>query len=96
MLKNGRVAALDSTRNLLQTFSGLEVRLRLDRDQLPEPFPAPVVAHEGPLFTLRLPSARDLEAVLARLREAGISIVELELQPPDLEDVFLRLTGRQS
>jgi hypothetical protein len=46
--------------------------------------------------TLRLSSPRDLEAVLARLRESGISIVELELQPPDLEEVFLRLTGRQS
>jgi ABC-2 type transport system ATP-binding protein len=96
MLKSGRIAALDSTRNLLETFSGLEVRLRLDRDQLPEPFPARILTHEGPLVTLRLSSARDLEAVLARLRESRISIVELELQPPDLEDVFVRLTGRQS
>jgi ABC-2 type transport system ATP-binding protein len=96
MLKSGRVAALDSTRNLLETFSGLEVRLRLDSDRLPEPFPAQVLSREGPLVTLRLSSARDLEAVLARLRESGIAIVELELQPPDLEDVFLRLTGRQS
>jgi ABC-2 type transport system ATP-binding protein len=96
MLKDGRIAALDSTRNLLETFSGLEVRLSLDSDRLPEPFPAEILSHEGPLVTLRLSSARDLEAVLARLRESGISIVELELQPPDLEDVFLRLTGRQS
>jgi ABC-2 type transport system ATP-binding protein len=96
MLKAGRVVALDSTRNLLETFSGLEVRLRLDREQLPEPFPAQVVSREGALFTLRLSSARDLEGVLARLRESGISIVELELQPPDLEDVFVRLTGRNS
>jgi ABC-2 type transport system ATP-binding protein len=96
MLKGGRIAALDSTRNLLATFSGLEVRLRLDRDQLPEPFPAQIVSRDGPLVTLRLSGARELEAVLAKLREAGISIVELELQPPDLEDVFLRLTGRQS
>ncbi len=96
MLKAGRIAALDSTRNLLETFSGLEVRLRLDREQLPEPFPAPVLSREGSLFTLRLSSARDLEGVLAALREAGIGIVEIELQPPDLEDVFLRLTGRQS
>jgi ABC-2 type transport system ATP-binding protein len=96
MLKSGRIAALDSTRNLLDTFSGLEVRLRLDRDLLPQPFPAEILSREGPLVTLRLSSPRDLEAVLARLRESAISIVELELQPPDLEDVFLRLTGRQS
>jgi ABC-2 type transport system ATP-binding protein len=96
MLKAGRIAALDSTRNLLETFSGLEVRLRLDREHLPEPFPAEVMSRDGALFTLRLASARDLEGVLAKLREAGISIIDLELQPPDLEDVFLRLTGRDS
>src|SRR2546426_11422317 len=96
MLKAGRVAALDSTRNLLETFSGLQLRVRLDAERLPEPFPAQVIARDGPLFTLRLASARELEAVLARLRESAIGIVELEGQPPDLEEVFLRLTGRQS
>src|SRR6266446_5768491 len=95
MLKAGRVAALDSTRNLLETFSGLQLRVRLDAERLPEPFPAQLIARDGPLFTLRVPSARELEAVLARLRESGIGIVELEVQPPDLEEVFLRLTGRQ-
>jgi ABC-2 type transport system ATP-binding protein len=96
MLKGGRVAALDSTQNLLQTFSGLEVRLRLDREALPDDLQAQVIAREGTLVTLRLPGARELEGVLAKLREAGLAIVELELQPPDLEDVFLRLTGRDA
>jgi len=96
MLKAGRVAALDSTKNLLETFSGLQLRVRLDPERLPEPFPAQVIARDGPLYTLRLSSARELEAVLARLRESGIGIIELEVQPPDLEEVFLRLTGRQS
>jgi len=35
-----------------------------------------------------------LEDGLARLREAGMKVIEMELQPPDLEDVFLRLTGK--
>ena len=70
--------------------------MRLDPERLPEPFPAQVIARDGPLYTLRLSSARELEAVLARLRESGIGIIELEVQPPDLEEVFLRLTGRQS
>src|SRR6266576_7288923 len=83
LLKAGRIAALDSTRNLLETFSGLQLRLRLDAERLPEAFAAQVIARDGPLFTLRLPSARELEAVLARLRESAIGIVELEVQPPD-------------
>jgi ABC-2 type transport system ATP-binding protein len=96
MLKAGRVVALDSTKNLLQTFSGLEMRLRLDREHLPEPFPARVVSREGTLFVLKLDDFRHLEEALARLREADVKILEMELQPPDLEDVFLRLTGRDS
>ena len=96
MLKSGRIAALDSTKNLLGTFSGLELRLLLDREELPAAFPGRLIARDGAQFRLRLATYRDLEAVLARLREAGIEIIEIELQPPDLEEVFLRLTGRQS
>jgi ABC-2 type transport system ATP-binding protein len=94
MLKAGRIVALDSTRNLLDTFSGLELRLRLDRAELPRPFPGRLVSHDGALFVLRLAHHGELEQALARLRQAGARIIELELQPPDLEDVFLRLTGK--
>jgi ABC-2 type transport system ATP-binding protein len=94
MLKAGRIAALDSTRNLLDSFSGLELRLRLDREALPQPFPGRVLSRDGSLFILRLEHYRDLEQALARLREAGAQIIEMELRPPDLEDVFLRLTAR--
>jgi ABC-2 type transport system ATP-binding protein len=94
MLKAGSIVALDSTRNLLGTFSGLELRLRLDRETLPQPFPGRLTSQEGPLFVLQLRDHRELEEALARLRQAGATIVEMELQPPDLEDVFLRLTGR--
>ena len=47
-------------------------------------------------FKLRLGSYRELEEALARLREAGVTIIEMELHPPDLEEVFLRITGRAS
>ncbi len=94
MLKAGRVVALDSTRNLLETFSGLQLRVRLAREGLPAHFPAEVLSQDGPLYTLRLHDTRALEDVLLSLREAGIDIVELELQPPDLEEVFLRVMER--
>ena len=46
--------------------------------------------------TLRLAGYAELESVLAGLREAGVGITEFELQPPDLEEVFLRVMGRRS
>ena len=94
MLKDGRIAALDTTRNLLGNFSGLELRLHLDRDTLPAGVPGRVLEADGGHFKLRLSSYRELEEALARLREAGTAILEMELHPPDLEEVFLRFTGR--
>ncbi|HYN11460.1 MAG TPA: ABC transporter ATP-binding protein [Burkholderiales bacterium] len=94
MFKAGRVVALDSTRNLLRMFSGSQLRIRLDREELPAPFPGEVVSRDGTLFRIKLGNYGELETALTRLREAKVRILEIELQPPDLEEVFLRLTGQ--
>jgi ABC-2 type transport system ATP-binding protein len=96
LLKAGRIAALDSTRNLLESFSGLELRLRIDRESLPQPFPGQIVSSDKTFFVVKLQDYRELEDALVRLREGGVKIHEMELQPPDLEEVFVRLTGRGS
>jgi len=94
MLKAGRVVALDSTKNLLENFSGLVLKLRLDRETLPEGLAADILSSEGGRFVLRLRDYGGLEQVLHRLREAGAAIRELELEPPDLEEVFLRVMAK--
>ena len=94
MLKQGRIVALDTTQNLLGSFSGLELRLQLDCDALPAGFPGALLERDGTAFRLRLASYRQLEEGLARLREEGLAVREMEVHPPDLEEVFLRLTGR--
>ncbi|MBS0336980.1 MAG: ABC transporter ATP-binding protein [Proteobacteria bacterium] len=94
MLKAGRVVALDSTKNLLENFSGLYLKLRLDRQELPVDFFREIVSRDGDLYTLKLADFAELEGVLARLREGGIAIIEFEVQPPDLEEVFMRIMNR--
>ena len=94
MLKAGRVVALDSTRNLLASFSGLYLKLSLAREALPEALAARMVGREGARVTLRLESYAEIEPVLAALREAGIGVTELELEQPDLEEVFMSVMGR--
>ena len=94
MLKGGRLVALDSTRNLLKTFPGLRLKLRLDREELPPQLASRLLAREGERFTLELQDYAELEQVLVGLRQAGESILEFELQPPDLEEVFVRTMGR--
>jgi len=96
LLKGGRIAALDTTRNLLGSFSGLELRMHLDRAALPAGIPGRVIEADGAHFRVRLATYRELEEALVRLREAGVAIREMEVHPPDLEEVFLRLTGRAS
>ena len=96
MLKEGRIVALDTTRNLLGSFSGLELRLHIDRSALPPGLPGQVIAADAGQFRLRLANYRELEDALVGLRQAGVAIREMEVSPPDLEEVFLRLTGKAS
>ena len=46
---------------------------------------------EGRVFHVALESYRDLESLLAALREEGIAIDELALEETDLEQVFLAI-----
>jgi ABC-2 type transport system ATP-binding protein len=94
MLKAGRIVALDSTRNLLDNFSGLRLELTLDRDTLPEGVRATVLTVGSGHITLSLRDYVELEELLHQLRAAGATIRELELDPVDLEEVFLRVMER--
>jgi len=89
MLKAGRVVALDSTQNLLSRVAGLTCRVVASR--LPDAWMARVVRHEGRVFHIALDSYRDLELLLASLREDNVAIDELALEETDLEQVFLKI-----
>jgi len=92
MLKAGKVVALDTKRNLLSSFAGLNVRLTAD--MLPEAWQSRVVRHQDGTYLLSLANYAELERLLAALREAGATISELSLQEADLEQVFLRIMAR--
>ncbi len=89
MLKQGRVVALDTTRNLLARFSGQTLSLRLaGLAPLPQTLRASATEVEG-TWTFHLGSIAEIEPLLATLRVAGCTIDDLRLTQPDLEDVFL-------
>jgi ABC-2 type transport system ATP-binding protein len=82
MLKAGRIVALDSTQSLLSRFAGSRSTVR-------------VAARDGTQRILQIERYADLERELARLRQEGVEIADIELERPDLEHVFLALTGRE-
>jgi ABC-2 type transport system ATP-binding protein len=89
MLKAGRIVALDSTHNLLARFPGLTVRLVAER--LPQPWTPRAQRQGNGEFHLSLEHYGELERLLADLRVAGITIVEMSIGEADLEQAFLRI-----
>jgi ABC-2 type transport system ATP-binding protein len=94
MLKQGRIVALDTTRNLLCGVAGVRLRLRLAPDRLPAALAASVIAQEGNSRILALESYAQIESVLAQLRAEHIEVQELEVLQADLEDVFVQMMRR--
>jgi ABC-2 type transport system ATP-binding protein len=89
MLQAGRVVALDTTANLLRRFSTHTLRLRCRGEM-----PAELVrgaAQSGGWWSLPFDRYEDVELMLARIREAGCGIEDLEIGKPDLEEVFIRV-----
>ena len=96
MLKQGQVVALDDTARLLGRFKGGTLVLRLAGAPLPGPLAdaARRGAEGAPADgRVRLPVTdwSEVEPILGQLRAAGCAIVEMELGPADLEQVFLRI-----
>ena len=91
MLKQGQVVALDSTKNLLNSISEKHLKLRLQPDILPASLQSMQCAQNKGVHTLAIRDYAELENVMARLREENVSVREMELVRPDLEDVFVKI-----
>ncbi len=92
-MKQGEVIALDSTKNLLASIPGKNLKLKLSA-AVPQSLMA-MVRHQDALdYMLNLNEITQIEFVLAELRNANVSVLDMQLIEPDLEDVFVDLIGR--
>jgi ABC-2 type transport system ATP-binding protein len=89
MLKAGRVVALDRTSNLLAGTAHQMLRFKTD-DTLPTDLAAQARV-TGRIAQLAAHDAAEVEQLLARLRQSGVRIEDLEIGRPDLEDVFVEI-----
>ncbi|HYD33176.1 MAG TPA: ABC transporter ATP-binding protein, partial [Methylophilaceae bacterium] len=95
MMKQGEIIALDSTANLLNQVPGKNLRLKLGGALLPQGLEPLVRSVDNDLYTLSLSEIGQIEHVLAELRNAGISVEDLQVIETDLEDVFVVLVGKK-
>jgi ABC-2 type transport system ATP-binding protein len=104
MLKAGKLITLDKTSNLLKSFAGARVALRLSAGEVPANVRKMVVGpldESDPLLNRRIQikvaDYSEVEKLLTQLRESHCQIEELEVTQADLEDVFVRtMQGAQS
>ena len=92
MLKSGKVVALDTTENLLRRFATHSLRVRLADPARGVELGG--VAGESGWVDFGFESYADVEILLARLREAGAGMTEMQLGEPDLERVFVEVMHR--
>ncbi len=94
MLKQGRIVALDKTENLLRLHSGCYVELRLGGALPAQLEPLLAQRHDDGAIRLALPEYAEVERVMAALREARVTVQEMEIMQPDLEEVFVQIMRR--
>jgi ABC-2 type transport system ATP-binding protein len=96
MLRAGQVVALDSMSALIRRISGSQLNVHLASGELPADL-RHLIAHDEPnngsgnKYSLRVNEYAEVETILARLRESGAVIGEMQLQQADLEDIFLQI-----
>ncbi|MDP2264479.1 MAG: ABC transporter ATP-binding protein [Hydrogenophaga sp.] len=94
MLKQGEVVALESTSELLRRASSNVLRFKID-GVLPADLAA-VARVTGRVVQLPAHDALAVERLLARVRESGLAVHDIEIRKPDLEDVFIDLMEGKS
>ena len=95
MLKQGRVIALDRTSELLRSAASNVLRFKTD-GMLPWEL-ARQARITGRIVQLPAQNAREVEQLLAAIREAGLDVEDVEMRKADLEDVFIDLmAGEQT
>jgi len=98
MLKGGKVVALDTMAALIRRISGSQLIVNMTQGELPADLQHlvthPEPSEHGRKYSLRINEYSEVEAILARLRESGAVIDDMQLQQADLEDIFLQIMDK--
>ena len=93
MLKGGKLVALENKDKLMQRYSANVLRLRTEASAVDalQTLGFPVSIQNDGWLSLPISKSHDIEAILANLHRAKLPIEAVEIQPTDLEEVFLHV-----
>jgi ABC-2 type transport system ATP-binding protein len=95
MMDQGKVVALDKTKNLLKRFSAKNLNLRLDikGKKIPISIRNLIQNLDHHSISFLIEEIKEVEFIMSELKKSKIKILDMELINSDLENVFLKLTG---
>ena len=95
MMDQGKVVALDKTKNLLKRFSAKNLNLRLDLKgkKIPASIQSPMQNLDHHSISFLIEEIAEVEFIIGELKKTKIKILDMDLTNSDLENVFLKLTG---
>ena len=95
MMDQGKIVALDNTKNLLKRFSAKNLNLRLDLKgkKIPASVQKLMKNLDQHSISFLIEEITEVEFIISELKKSKIKILDMELTNSDLENVFLKLTG---
>ena len=95
MMDQGKVVALDKTKNLLKRFSAKNLNLRLDLKgkKIPASIKYLMQNLDYHSISFLIEEIAEVEFIIGELKKSKIKILDMDLTNSDLENVFLKLTG---
>jgi len=97
MMRSGKIVALDSTKNLLKQFASKNLKVRLHKNnfkKISKIIGMPNFEQNNDWYIFKLKKVSDASKIIEKLNQSKIQILYMELIESDLEDIFLKLTGK--
>lgn len=97
MMRSGKIVALDSTKNLLKQFASKNLKVRLHKNnfkKISKIIGIPNFEQNDDWYIFKLKKVSDASKIIEVLNQSKIQILDMELIESDLEDIFLKLTGK--
>lgn len=97
IMNHGEILALEKTSSLLQRCGQRELVLQLKQPLTSPPTEladlTPRLEGKGLILTLPVPAGAGSGELLGRISDLGLSVAEIETRQPNLEDIFIEMTG---